>query len=42
MHTQPNSQQKAAGEKLLTKEFISSFKSRTNNGDIAELYTTAT
>eukprot|EP00962_Isochrysis_galbana_P019869 scaffold5791_cov117-Isochrysis_galbana.AAC.1 len=28
-------------EELLTKEFFTTFKSRTNNGDIAELYTTA-
>jgi hypothetical protein len=41
-HNAHSAQQKAAREELLTKEFFSSFKSRTNNGDIAELYTTAT
>jgi hypothetical protein len=28
-------------EELLTKEFFTTFESRTNNGDIVELYTTA-
>jgi hypothetical protein len=39
-HTTKSARTKAAREELLTKEFFSSFKSRTNNGDIAELYTT--
>jgi hypothetical protein len=41
-HNAHTAQQKAAREELLTKEFFSSFKSRTNNGYIAEIYTTAT
>jgi hypothetical protein len=41
-HNANSAQQKAAREELLTTEFFSSFKSRTNDGDIAELYTTAT
>jgi hypothetical protein len=41
-HNAHSAQRKSAREELLTKDFFSSFKSRTNNGDIAELYTTAT
>jgi thymidylate synthase len=41
-HSTQTAKNKTAKEELLTKEFFSTFKSRTNNGDIAELYTTDT
>jgi hypothetical protein len=40
-HTAHSAKNKMAKEELLTKDFFSFFKSSTNNGDIAELYTTA-
>eukprot|EP00962_Isochrysis_galbana_P015234 scaffold4369_cov149-Isochrysis_galbana.AAC.1 len=40
-HSTQSAKNKIAREELLTKEFFTTFKSRTNNGDIAELYTTA-
>jgi len=40
-HSTHSAKTKIAQEELLTKEFFTTFKSRTNNGDIAELYTTA-
>jgi exonuclease III len=41
-HSSRTAKTKAAKEEILTKEFFASFKSRTNNGDIAELYITPT
>jgi hypothetical protein len=41
-HTTHSAKRKMAQEELLTKEFFTTFKSRTNNGDIAEIYKTAT
>jgi hypothetical protein len=40
-HSSQSAKNKIVKEELLTKEFFTTFKSRTNNGDIAELYTTA-
>jgi hypothetical protein len=40
-HSSQSAKNKIVQEELLTKEFFTTFKSRTNNGDIAELYTTA-
>jgi len=37
-HSTHSAKNKIAQEELLTKEFFTTFKSRTNNGDIAELY----
>jgi hypothetical protein len=37
-HSSRTAKRKAAKDEILTKEFFASFKSRTNNGDIAELY----
>jgi hypothetical protein len=39
-HTTQKAKNKTAKEELLTKGFFSTFKSRTNNGDIAEIYKT--
>eukprot|EP00962_Isochrysis_galbana_P015158 scaffold4357_cov113-Isochrysis_galbana.AAC.14 len=39
-HSTQSAKNKIAKEELLTKEFFTTFKSRTNNGDIAELYIT--
>jgi hypothetical protein len=36
-HTTQTAKNNTAKEELLTKEFFSTFKSRTNNGDIAEI-----
>jgi hypothetical protein len=38
VHSSRTAKTKAAKEEILSKEFFASFKSRTNNGDIAELY----
>jgi thymidylate synthase len=37
-HTTQTAKNNTAKEELLTKECFSTFKSRTNNGDIAEIY----
>jgi hypothetical protein len=39
-HTTQTDKNNTAKEELLTKEFFSTFKSRTNNGDIAGIYKT--
>jgi hypothetical protein len=40
-HSSQSAKNKIVKEELLTKQFFTIFKSRTNNWDIAELYTTA-